>query len=88
MSVSASTIEINDEDYANALNVFNTICPGFPLSEGEVTTRAEFVAAVTMAMNMPSSQSGETSFIDVPKKHKYAKKRDEFSSLFLLFCCS
>lgn len=73
MSVSASTILLHDEDYQKASQVLKLICPDFPLSEGEVTTRAEFVAAVTMAMNMPSSQSAETSFIDVPANHKYAK---------------
>ena len=58
ISVSASTIELNDSDYQNAEAVLGAICPGFPLIDEEVTsdakptTRAEFVAAVAMVMNI------------------------------------
>lgn len=72
VSVSASTIALTDEDYANAAKVLTEICPGFTLGEGEVTTRAEFVAAVTMVMNISVSGGVETGFRDVPKTHPYS----------------
>lgn len=72
VTASASTIELADSDYENALNVMKSICPDYPLSDGEVTTRAEFVAAMTMALNMPAGVSLESAFTDVDKKDKYA----------------
>ena len=72
VTASASTIELADGDYENALNVLKSICPDFPLSNGEKTTRAEFVAAVTMALNMPKGTTATSKFIDVASDDKYA----------------
>lgn len=78
ISVSASTIELTDYDYENAEKVLGAICPGFPLIDEEVTsdakptTRAEFVAAVAMAMNVEVKSGVETPFSDVAAKNPYA----------------
>jgi len=72
-SAFASTIELKDDDYIHAVNTLSKIAPDFPLNEGEVTTRAEFVAAVTMAMDVTGSVNTQTGFLDVPADHIYAK---------------
>ncbi len=68
----AATISLTDSDYENAREVLSLICPDFPLNEGEVTTRAEFVAAVTGLMNIPMTEVTETGFGDVLPEDKYA----------------
>ncbi|MBR3933005.1 MAG: S-layer homology domain-containing protein [Clostridia bacterium] len=72
LSGSASTIPVYDEDYENSAFVLNTICPDFPLADSEVTTRAEFVAAVCMVLNMPQKTVGHTGFSDVSADSPYA----------------
>lgn len=72
ISASASTIIISDDDYANAENILKLICPNLPLAEGEVTTRAEFVATVSMAMNLSDVKAANTGYADVPLTHPYA----------------
>ena len=72
--VSASAIELADDDIKNANAVLKTLCPDFPLDSADKTTRAEFVAAVTMALNLPVDASVESGFSDVPKNHPYAKQ--------------
>lgn len=68
----APTISVHTEDYDNALFVLDTICPDFPLADGEVTTRAEFAAAVCMALNMPAKTVEQTGFSDVSAESIYA----------------
>jgi len=69
--VFASSIALSDDDYKNASSALKVICPDFPLSDKEVTTRGEFVASVAMIMNMPSS-SVTPNFADVDSSHPYA----------------
>ena len=64
-SASASTIELADGDYKNAAQVLKSICPEFPLSDKEKTTREEFVAAVAMVLNVPGNVNIASSFTDV-----------------------
>jgi len=71
-SVDASTIPVYDDDYDNTMHVLNTICPDFALSNGDVTTRGEFVAAVSMALNMPERMISQTGFSDVSADMEYA----------------
>lgn len=84
MGAMASTIELGDKDYENSANVLKVICPEFPLSNGEKTTRAEFVAAVTMALNMPASASAKSNFTDVPSTHMYASRIAYAASMELI----
>lgn len=69
----ASTIEVSDDDIKNSASVLKTICPGFPLETAETTTRAEFVAAIAMAMGISANADISSSFTDVPDSHPYAK---------------
>ena len=71
-SVYASTVVLNDEDYAKASDVLREIIPAFPLFEGESVKRADFVAAVTMLMGKQQSTNTDTGFSDVPADHKYS----------------
>ncbi len=77
-SVSASTITLTDDDYSKSAEILGAICPGFPLVDEEVTsdakptTRAEFVAAIAMVMNVDVKSGVETPFSDVSKKHEFA----------------
>lgn len=68
----APTISVYDDDYANSAFVLKSICPDFPLENGEVTTRAEFVAAVSMVLNMPNKTVSQTGFSDVGADNAYA----------------
>ncbi len=73
ISVSANTIYISDDDYSHAKDILGAICPEMPLSEGEVTTRADFVTAVAMLLKATKAPKGtETGFSDVPATHKYS----------------
>lgn len=73
ISVSANTIYISDDDYSHAKDILGAICPEMPLSEGEVTTRAEFATAVAMLLKATKAPKGtETGFSDVPKTHEYS----------------
>ena len=73
ISVSANTIYISDDDYSHAKDILGAICPEMPLSEGEVTTRADFVTAVAMVLKATKAPKGtETGFSDVPKTHPYS----------------
>lgn len=65
MSANASTIELADGDYENAEKVLKSICPNFPLTNKEKTTREEFVAAVAMALNVPDNVNIESNFVDI-----------------------
>ncbi len=69
----ASTIELTDDDMLNAAAVLKTIVPDFPLEDKEETTRAEFVAAVALALNLPVNADNISPFSDVPQTHPYAK---------------
>ena len=73
MSVQASTIELADGDYENAAQVLKSICPEFPLSNKEKTTREEFVAAVAMVLNVPDNVKFNSAFVDV-KGSAYANE--------------
>lgn len=68
----AQTITLTESDYASAKEVLKTICPDMPLGEGEVTTRAEFIAAVTMLLNIPMTEVADTGFSDVAPTDAYA----------------
>lgn len=74
----ATTIDITEADYENAQTVLHGLCPDFPLSDTGVesdaksVTRAEFVAAVTMALNIPTNEVTDTGFADVSADHPYA----------------
>jgi len=72
MGVQASTINLSDSDYENAKKLLTSVCSEFPLDNAEVTTRAEFVAAVVKALNMPKSTVSDTGFSDVASTDKYA----------------
>ncbi len=69
-----STIAIHDEDYLHSSDVLKTICPDFPLDEGEITTREEFVASVVMALGMPEGVSVPLYFRDVSADNKYSSR--------------
>lgn len=71
--VNASTIELAEGDYENAYQVLKSICPEFPLSDKEKTTREEFVAAVSMVLNVPDNVSFQSDFTDV-KDSPYANE--------------
>lgn len=67
----ASTISLYGDDYSNSLNLMKTICPDFPLENGDITTREEFVAAMVMTLNMPQGANVSSSFRDVDVQSKY-----------------
>ena len=69
----ASTIELTDDDMLNAAAVLKTIAPDFPLEDKEETTRAEFVAAVALALNLPVDADIASGFADVDKANPYVK---------------
>lgn len=68
----AASIVLYDGDYENAKDVLTSVCPALPLGEGETTTRADFVAAVTMMLGIGETTGVETGFSDVPSDHKYS----------------
>ena len=68
----AASITLYDDDYANAKDVLTSICPSLPLSNGEITTRADFVAAVTMMLGIGETTGVQTGFSDVAAEHKYS----------------
>ena len=73
ISVSANTIYISDDDYSHSKDILGVICPEMPLSDSEVTTRADFVATVAMLFKATKAPKGtETGFSDVPKTHEYS----------------
>ncbi len=72
IGASASSISLYDSDYDNAGKLLKALCPDMPLNEGAVTTRAEFVAAVTMLMNIPMSAAADSGFSDVAPTDPFA----------------
>lgn len=73
ISVSANTTYLSDDDYSNAKAVLSSICPEMPLGDGEITTRADFVATVALLLKATKNPKGtETGFSDVPKTHEYS----------------
>jgi len=68
----ASTITLYGEDYAQAETVLKKIYPHLPLADGELTTRAEFTAAVVMLLKTANAGECETGFNDVPSTHVFA----------------
>ena len=71
-SASASTVVLYEDDYSNAFNVLNEICPGIPLGNGDSITRIDFVAAVTMLLGKTPETNVPTGFTDVGADHKYS----------------
>ncbi len=78
VTAQATTINITEADYENASTVLKQLCPDFSLDDTQVssdakpTTRAEFVAAVTMVLNIPIAAVSDTGFSDVAADHPYA----------------
>ncbi len=68
----ASTIALYNDDFENAQDVLNEICPGLPLSDGVSVTRAEFVTAVTMLLGKGIETNVPTGFADVGAEHAYS----------------
>lgn len=64
--------DLKDDDYTNAQNVLKIIIPDFPLSDSEITTRAEFTSAIAKLINVSGQLVTEAPFKDVAIDNIYA----------------
>ncbi len=58
-------------EYSDALALLSIVDPSFPLSQGETTTRAEFVAAIAGILNVSDSVAVDAPYADVTLEHPY-----------------